>query len=109
MKFLIDGKDIKKVTDFKGSCIVSNQITQKGKKVGYMYREQPTNKTDSGWRFFSGAESQKYCDNAKNFNILDVNTLCNYDTSVIEKLSVPFGTAFVKNDKGEFVEEKLEK
>ena len=42
-----------------GFCLVSKQVLEDGKRVGYMYREEPLEKgEDSGWRFFSGEEDQ---------------------------------------------------
>ena len=51
-----------------------------------MYREAPDSKQDSGWRFFSGEESQEYVDNPDNLSIYDVNTIANYDTAIVEYL-----------------------
>src|SRR5215831_15426900 len=46
----------------RGSCLASDMITVHGHPVGFMYREEPDNELDSGWRFFAGSESQEYCD-----------------------------------------------
>ena len=70
------------------SCIVD------GAKVGYMYREQPDKSLDSGWRFFAGDESQEYADNPDNFGIYKLNTVCNYDQTIIPFLDAPYGSAF---------------
>ena len=51
-------------------CMVSDKITKEGFKVGYMYREQPSNdKPDSGWRFFAGNEDDEYINNPDNVHI----------------------------------------
>lgn len=104
-KFLIDKKDIKQLTELKGGCIVSNKITKEGCKVGFMYRENPSdNFFDSGWRFFSGDETEEYCNDSNNFNVFELNTVCNYDISIKDKLESPVGSSFIKvND--EFVED----
>ncbi len=57
----------------------------------YMYRQVPNNSVDSGWRFFSGDESQEYTDEASNFAMYDVNTIANYDPGIIEFLDSPTG------------------
>jgi hypothetical protein len=65
-------------------CIASNRITVDGMPVGYMYRELVSNNfLDSGWRFFAGDETGEYADNPNNFNIFDLNTICNYDQDII--------------------------
>ena len=91
-------EDIKKVTEFSGGCIASDRITVDGMKVGYMYREVPSNESDSGWRFFEGTEDELYMNNPDNFSVFDVNTICNYDKSIIPYLDKPVGTILEKVD-----------
>ena len=73
-------------------------ITVEGKKVGYMYREQPDRDIDSGWRFFAGEETQEYIDDPSNTSIYDVNTIANYDSDIIPFLEYPIGSAFERSD-----------
>ena len=70
-------------------------------KVGYMYRElDDSSFNDSGWRFFAGDEDDEYTSNPDNFHIFDLNTICNYDNSIINFLDAPYGTAYIRvNDK----------
>jgi hypothetical protein len=76
-----------------------------GRPVGYMYREEPDFEVDSGWRFFSGHESQAYVDDAANLAIYDVNTIANYDRDIIPFLDAPIGSSFEREDgTGPFVE-----
>lgn len=75
-----------------GGCFATDKITVDGMKIGYMYREEPDNDIDSGWRFFSGTEDQDYIDNPKNTMVYDVNTIANYDSSIIPYLNSPYGT-----------------
>lgn len=103
--FRLSTSDIKSLAPGHGSCIASDHITVDGKKVGYMYRDEPDNEIDSGWRFMSGSESQKYMDNPNNLEIYDVNTIANYDSAIIPYLSAPVGSAFERNSGvGGFVE-----
>ena len=58
---------------------------------------------DSGWRFFSGTESQEEIDNPENVEIYDVNTIANYDISIIPYLHAESETAFERIEcKNEF-------
>ena len=95
--YKLDSNDIKKLIDFNGGCIATDRITVDGMKVGYMYREKPTNEDDSGWRFFFGDEDETYTKNPDNFSIFDLNTICNYDESIIPYLNKPIGTKLEKN------------
>ncbi|NUP08843.1 MAG: DUF2185 domain-containing protein [Polyangiaceae bacterium] len=85
-----------------GGCFASDMIPVDGEPVRYMYREPARGDWDSGWRFFSGVESQEYVDNADNVAIYDVNTIANYDPSIVQFLDEPVGTAFEKSANGEF-------
>ena len=96
-------KDIKELIDKKGYCIASDKITVDGNKVGYMYREEPDNESDSGWRFFDGTEDREYTTNPENFDIYDLNTICNYDASIIPYLDEEVGSKFTKDENGEFI------
>lgn len=103
--FKLKKEDIKKIVNINGSCIASNKITVDGEKIGYMYREEPSNEVDTGWRFFSGSEDEEYTNNPNNFNIFELNTICNYDESIIPYLDSNIGTSFEKvNDNFKKVE-----
>jgi hypothetical protein len=57
--FKIPGDQIKQLIPNMGGCAASDRITVHGALVGYMYREQPRNDSDSGWHFLAGDESQE--------------------------------------------------
>ena len=82
-KYIINAKDIKQYVSNYGGCLATKMITQKGKGVNYMYREEPDNDADSGWRFFSGFETDDYANNPKNVEVYDVNTIVNYSPDII--------------------------
>ena len=85
-------------------CIVSNKITKEGFKVGYMYREQPTDGyPDSGWRFMAGNEDDEYMDNPNNHHIFAINTICNYDKDIITYLKSKIGSAYIRISDSEFI------
>ena len=54
-------------------AIVSRQVSEDGLAVGFLYREAPGFPNDSGWRFFSGAESDEFCEDAANFDTLPLS------------------------------------
>lgn len=102
MKFILSPEQIRKlyVANGEAGCIASNRITVDGMKVGYLYREDPSSSSfpDSGWRFFSGDEDEEYTNDPNNFNIFDLNTICNYDTNIISLLESPIGCAFFREN-----------
>lgn len=97
--FKLQEKNIERLIPNLGYCFATNKITIEGLKVGYMYREQPMDSNDSGWRFFSGTEEQAYVDNADNLKIYDVNTIANYDKAIIPYLFAEVGKEF-EREKG---------
>ena len=40
-------------------CIAARTVYNQGDAVGFLYREEPVFEHDSGWRFFSGEESDE--------------------------------------------------
>ncbi len=95
-QFNIAGSDMKPLTEGLGGCMATDAITVEGRKVGHMYREEPFFPEDSGWRFYSGTESQEYVDDPANTTIHDVNTIANYDPAIIPLLESPIGSAFAR-------------
>jgi len=102
-RFRLRADEIREVAPGRGSCIASDEITVAGKRVGYMYREMPDTDVDSGWRFFSGSDSQEFAEKAENFGLYEVNTIANYDAGIIGLLDAPPGTAFERDSTGAFV------
>ena len=105
--YKLTASEIRPVAVGFGSCLASDRITVEGCPVGFMYREAPDGGGDSGWRFFSGDEAQEYADDPANFALYDVNTIANYDRSITEFLEAPPGSAFGRNDLGEFEAEDM--
>lgn len=87
-----------KITEFDDliesgkTCLVTNKITIDGMKVGFMYREEPDDEDDSGWRFLSGTEDDEYMDDPENMMMVDLNVVANYDKAIIPILKKPVGT-----------------
>ena len=104
-KFRLKAHEIKPLATGRGGCIASDMITVDGRRVAFMYRQEPDNDVDSGWRFMSGFESREYMDDASNHAAYDVNTIANYDPDIIPFLDAPIGSAFERpGGKGKFVE-----
>jgi len=91
-KYRIEGDRIRQLIKPMGGCMASDKITVNGELVDFMYRVEPDFEHDSGWRFMSGTEDQDYIDNPDNWAIYDVNTIANYDPSIIAYLHEPIGS-----------------
>jgi len=104
-KFLLKPEDIKDLVKMQGYCYVSDKITVEGMPVGFMYREKPFDKEDTGWRFLSGTETEEYLDDQSNYMIFAVNTVANYDAAIIPYLNSKIGTEWERRE-DKFVEIK---
>lgn len=85
-----------------GYIIASNQVAKEGRPVGYLYREEPDNENDSGWRVFSGEESQEYADDAANFAMYNASTILEIDPTIVTLLDSPWPVAFERSASGAF-------
>lgn len=84
--------------DGLGYVFATKKIADEKLPVRFMYREKPDNKQDSGWRFFSGTETQEYTDDADNIKIISVKEIIKIDKSVEPYLNEEYGTAFERKD-----------
>ncbi len=90
-------------------CLATDRIMVDGCKVGYMYREKPDNTIpDSGWRFTAGDESAEYMTDPDKAGIYSLNTVCNVDPDIIPLLKSPYGTAFYRDENGQFQRTSLD-
>ena len=96
--FLLKPDEIVPLATGRGGCIATDMITVEGRPVRFMYRQTPDNGSDRGWRFMAGFETDEYMDDAANHAVYDVNTIANYDRSIIPFLDAPIGSAFEKTD-----------
>ena len=80
----------------------TNKPCVAGCPVGYLYREEPLdpNAPDSGWRIFAGDETPDYMADATRFEFYHLNTICNYDPSILELLNAPAPTAYRREGDG---------
>ncbi len=86
------------------SAFVSRMIVDEGQPVRFMYREEPNRKEDSGWRMFSGYETQVYNDDPNNIALVPLSKFGTLDKRVDALLDTPVGSAFErKPGEDEFV------
>lgn len=81
-----------------GFVIATKRITQDEHKVCFLYREEPMDPKDSGWRLFAGDESQEYVDDPENSGIHTPAEILMIDDSILPLLDAPVGAAFERED-----------
>lgn len=80
-----------------GYVAISHQVMKEGKSVGYLYREATNDSDDSGWRVFSGEESQDYVDDPLNFAFYNASTLLEREPALANILLAEFPIAFERD------------
>ena len=85
-------------------CFVTNNILYDGQSVGYLYREEPDNDEDSGWRFTTGTETDKYMDDSNNLSCVSLGAVLREDDHCLTLLEREEGVAFAKDEEGKFIE-----
>jgi len=83
-------------------CFATDRITVDGRKVGYMERGEPLYDADSGWTFTAGDEDGAYLENAGNVGLFHLNYIAQLDPDILPFLDAPAGSAFERDEKGEF-------
>ena len=106
--FKIKKEELEDLIHPMGGCYATDSITVEGNKVAVMIREEKAYEQDSGWFFMSGLANQDYIDNPDNIMIYEVNTIANYDRSIIPYLNYPIGSRFERctgSDEFELIED----
>ena len=95
--FAIPEDEIVNLIPTSAGCLATDQIVVDFQKVGYMYRERPSNPNDSGWRFFSGNESEAYMSDLSNSGVYSLNTIANYYPEIIPFLEKDYPCSFERS------------
>ena len=75
-------------------CIAARTVYNQGDAVGFLYREEPVFEHDSGWRFFSGEESDEYAADPANFTVCSVSEIVQANPAGAPLLEQPAGGAW---------------
>ncbi|MGL1885084.1 MAG: DUF2185 domain-containing protein [Reichenbachiella sp.] len=75
-------------------ALVSEMCFQEGEIVRFLYREDTERDEDSGWKMFSGTESEEYSNNPNNIRIVNVSYLLDLDPTLLIPLIGKVGAVF---------------
>lgn len=88
---------------FNQKVLVSKKITEDGWKVGFMERDEPQDKTDSGWILMAGNEDNEYVEDYHNLDFVSIGYVCQQlDPSIFKYLNKPVGTKLIRISSSEF-------
>ncbi|MGX9695995.1 immunity protein Imm33 domain-containing protein [Janthinobacterium lividum] len=82
------------VNRYAGLCFVTKKVLEDGAPVGYLYREEPDNDDDSGWRFTANDESDDYMNDSANVALVSLGAVLSVDDRFIALLDAPAGAAY---------------
>jgi len=78
-------------------CFVTKRVLNDDQPVGYLYREEPDEENDSGWRITANDESDEYMSDSGNLAYVSLGAVLNKDDSFRDFLGAPAGAAFIRN------------
>lgn len=82
-------------------AFVSEMCFARGECVRFLYREHPDQPEDSGWRMFTGHETDDYSNDPKNTRIIEVGLMLDRDPSLLQPLKEGIGAVFERRTKEE--------
>ena len=82
----------------EGYAMAPKETISRKLPICYMYREEPDNMYDSGWRFFAGCETDEYVNDPDNIGIYDLSTIESIYPYLSYFLSLPAGTALERKN-----------
>ena len=83
-----------------GLLMVSKMVTEEKIQPRFVYREKRTRPEDSGWRIFTGFESEDYNDDPDNIGLYDAVTILQIDPSLEDILLKGIGAVYEKAEDG---------
>ncbi|MES2924800.1 MAG: DUF2185 domain-containing protein [Verrucomicrobiota bacterium] len=83
------------------NALVSEMCFATGECVRFIYRQDADRNEDSGWRMFTGHETQEYNDDPKNVRIVSVGYMLERDPSLSRPLKEAVGAVFERRTKDE--------
>jgi len=81
-----------------GGLMVSKKVADENIKPRFMYREKRTRPEDSGWRIFTGFETEEYTENPDNTGIYNPSTILKIDPSIKDILLKGIGSVYEKSE-----------
>lgn len=81
-----------------GGLMVSKMVTDQNIKPRFMYREKRTRPEDSGWRIFTGFETDDYINDPNNTGIYNPSSILKVDPSLQSILLKGIGAVYERTD-----------
>ena len=86
------------VDSYEKYALVSKKYLEKDGVIRFVYRQEPYNDQDSGWRMFTGLEDDDYANDLENIKLINIGYLLDKDPSLLEPLKNGYGAVFERED-----------
>lgn len=80
-------------------ALVSKMCVEDGNIIRFLYREKPDREQDSGWRMFTGLESEEYNNAPGNIRLVKVGYLLDKDPTLLQPLKGGQGSVYEREEK----------
>lgn len=91
------------VDKYRTRCFVTARVLYDGQRAACLYREEPEQEGDSGWRIMAGDEDQAYMDDEDHVFYVSLGAVLNKDDAFVHLLDAPVGSVFERSpETGEF-------
>ena len=81
-----------------GGVMISKMVVDEHVVPRFMYREKRTRRDDSGWRIFTGFETDEYLHNSYNMALYEPATIVKIDPAIAPLLLKGVGSVYEKDD-----------
>jgi hypothetical protein len=81
-------------------AIVTARVQEEGRPIRWLYRAEPHNERDSGWRIFAGDEPPSYTDDPATARLVPLRELISRDRDLEALFRSPAGSAFERRRLG---------
>lgn len=75
-----------------GGSITSKNVLEKNGRIKWLFREEPIDAIDNGWRVLSDIDDDEYINNPKNMVVCNFNTLINIEPALMGIYLLPIGS-----------------
>lgn len=75
-----------------GGCIVTKSLYEGTSKLKWIFREEPVNPVDNGWRAIGDSDTEEYINTPGNNLVVDFDRLVEIEPAVLAIYEMPVGT-----------------
>ena len=75
-----------------GGCIMTKSLFEGTSNLKWIFREEPVNLADNGWRALGDTDTEEYINIPENNVVVDFDRLVEIEPAVLSIYSLPIGT-----------------